>query len=125
MKTYKVKHNLIGVKLPFIVTRTTDEKAENDYGSLEDTLVFELAMKGLAPLKIERALRCSLTGGTTEIALKCKSVYIGRSRAMRLYKTQLIMDVDNLPNELTTEQIAQIFDMQPIPLETKLSALDI
>jgi hypothetical protein len=125
MRTFKVKSVIIGKKIPVMVTRTDDELAENDYGHLEDTLVFELAMKGQAPLKIERALKCCISDRTTQIALKCKSVYIGKSRAMRLYKAQLIMEVENVPDKLSQEQISKIFDMQPIPLETKSSVLDI
>lgn len=116
MKTYKIQHQRIGAKVPFVVTKVDDEKAENDYGMLEDTLLFELAMKGIAPLKIQRCLLASLSEGTTQIALKCQSVYIGRSRAMRLYKAKIVLEVENLPSDhLTAKQVSEIYDMQKVP----------
>lgn len=115
MKTYKVTYHAIGKKVPYLAMQTDSDLVAGDYAALEDDLVFQLALKGKAPVKIDRALKCSVHLNETQIALKCRAVFIGRNKAMKLYKSQLIREVQNLPDKLTTEQIHDIFDMKDVP----------
>ena len=115
MKSYKVEQKIIGMKVPYLAMETKGEKVDDDFGFLEDRMVFQLALRGRAPLHIKRCLRAHVDSEETELALICKCVFIGRAKAMKLYKAQLLREVENLPDRLTTGQINEIFNMKEVP----------